>query len=147
VGALPGGQLLAFAGINYLGVISAAVAGWLAGAAWYAVLARPWMIALGKIKSELMTPDGTRLIVPFVVAFLAQLVMAWVLAGIVGHVGVVTAVNGVISGLFAWLGFVITSLAVNYSFARQQFMLTLIDGGHWLLVLVLQGAVIGFFGA
>jgi hypothetical protein len=137
---------VAFAGINYLGVILAAVAGWLAGAAWYTVLARPWMIAIGKTKSELMTPAGTPSHVPFVVAFFAQLVMASVLSGIVGHVGSVNAMNGVISGLFAWLGFVITSLAVNYSFARQQIMLTLIDGGHWLLVLVLQGAVIGLFG-
>jgi hypothetical protein len=137
---------VAFAGINYLGVILAAVASWLAGAAWYTVLARPWMIALGKTKSELMTPAGTPSPLPFVVAFVAQLVMAWVLAGIVGHVGAVTAVNGIIAGLFAWLGFVVTSLAVNYSFARHQIMLTLIDGGHWLLVLVLQGAMIGLIG-
>lgn len=138
---------MAFAGINYLGVILAAVAGWLAGAAWYTVLARPWMIAIGKTRSELMTPAGTPSPIPFVVAFFAQLVMASVLSGIVGHVGSVNAMNGIIAGLFAWLGFVITSLAVNYSFARQQVMLTLIDGGHWLLVLLLQGAVIGLFGA
>jgi hypothetical protein len=137
---------VAFAGINYLAVILAAIASWLVGAGWYTLLARPWMIALGKTKSELMDPSGARSPVPFIVAFVAQLVMAWVLAGIVGHLGAVTLINGLVSGLFAWLGFVITTLAVNYSFARQQIMLTLIDGGHWLFALLIQGAVIGIFG-
>jgi hypothetical protein len=42
-------------------------------------------------------------------------VMAWVLAGMIGHLGPgqVTLRNGIISGLFAWLGFVATTLAVT----------------------------------
>lgn len=138
--------MVAFAGINYLAVVLAAVASWLAGAAWYAALARPWMIALGKTRSELMPPSGRPSLVPFVVAFVAQLVMAWVLAGIVGHVGPVSVVNGVVSALFAWIGFVVTVLATTYSFARQRIMLTVIDAGHWLVALIIQGAVIGIIG-
>jgi hypothetical protein len=135
-----------FAGINYWAVVLAAVASWLVGAAWYGALARSWMIALGKTRSELMTPAGKPSPIPFVIAFAAQLVMAWVLAGVVGHFGRVTLATGVVSGVFAWLGFVITTLAVSYGFARQRFMLTLIDGGHWLAALVIQGAVIGILG-
>lgn len=37
-----------FAGINTLAVIVAAIAGWLAGAAYYGVLARPWAAAHGR---------------------------------------------------------------------------------------------------
>jgi hypothetical protein len=139
---------VAFAGVSYLGIALAAVAGWLVGAAWYSALARPWLIALGKTRTELLSPSGKPSPVPFVISFLAALLMAWVLAGIVGHLGPgrVTLLNGAISGFFAWLGFVITTLSVNYSFARQRAMLTLIDGGHWLAVLVIQGAIIGLFG-
>ena len=52
--------------------------------------------------------------------------MAWVLAGSLGHLGPgqVTLKNGVISALFVWLGFVITTLAVNYSFGQRKAMLT-----------------------
>jgi hypothetical protein len=139
---------VAFAGVSYVGIALAAVAGWLVGAAWYSALARPWLIALGKTRTELLSPSGKPSPVPFVISFLAALLMAWVLAGIVGHLGPgrVTLLNGAISGFFAWLGFVITTLSVNYSFARQRAMLTLIDGGHWLAVLVIQGAIIGLFG-
>ena len=38
---------MAFAGINYLAILIAAVASWLAGAVWYMALAKPWMAAIG----------------------------------------------------------------------------------------------------
>jgi hypothetical protein len=41
---------------------------------------------------------------------------------------------------------VITTLAVNHAFQGSKRALTLIDGGHWLGVLLLQGAVIGLMG-
>jgi hypothetical protein len=138
---------MAFAGINYLAVLVAAVASWLAGAAWYGALGQAWLGALGKTKEELMGPSGRPSPLPFVVSFLAELVMAWALAGIIGHVGQVTLANGIISGFFAWLGFVATTILVNHRFAGASLKLTAIDGGHWLIVLLVQGAVIGLFGA
>ena len=72
--------------------------------------------------------------------------MAWVLAGLIGHLGSVTMRSGVISGAFCWLGFVITTMLVNYSFAMRNRMLLLIDGGYWLVVLALMGAIIGALG-
>ena len=51
-----------------------------------------------------------------------------------------------ISGLFCWFGFVITSMVVNNSFAMRKPMLLAIDGGYWLVVLTLMGATIGAMG-
>jgi hypothetical protein len=84
----------------------------------------------------------------FVVAVVCQLVMAYVLAGLIGHLGQgqVTVRNGIISGAFVWIGFVMTALATNYAFQERPIMLTLIDGAHWLGVLLIQGAVIGWIG-
>jgi hypothetical protein len=39
-----------------------------------------------------------------------------------------------------------TSLVVNHAFQGVRRTLTLIDGGHWLGVLLIQGAIIGWFG-
>jgi hypothetical protein len=74
--------------------------------------------------------------------------MAWVLAGMVGHLGVgqVTVKNGMVSAAFAWVGFVATTLTINYAFGGRRPMLTVIDGAHWLGVLLIEGAVIGVFG-
>ena len=79
---------------------------------------------------------------------MAQLVIAYMLAGLLGHLGEssVTVRNGLVIGLFVWIGFVITTMAVNYGFQGAKPMLTVIDGVHWLGVLLLQGLIIGWIG-
>jgi hypothetical protein len=138
-----------FAGINYLSILIAAVVAWLFGAVWYMSLANPWKAALGMTPEQLEEcKKGPRSYLPFFYVFASNLVMAWVLAGVLGHLGngQVTIRNGIISGLFCWLGFVITTMLANYSFGMRKPMLLLIDGAHWLLVLVLMGAIIGAMG-
>lgn len=140
---------MTFAGVNYLAILIAAVAAWIAGAAWYMSLGKTWMAAQGMTAAEIEACKTERpSMLPFIYAFVAALVMAWVLAGLIGHLGAgqVTLRNGVISGAFCWLGFVITTMLVNNSFARRDARLLLIDGGHWLVVLLLIGAIIGAMG-
>lgn len=136
-----------FGGINFYAIVLAAVVSFMFGWLWYGVLfPRQWLAALGKTEEEMKAEGRSPL--PFAIAFIAQLIMAWVLAGVIGHLGPgeVTFKNGVISAFFLWLGFVITTLAVNHAFQGTRRALTLIDGGHWLGVLLLQGAVIGLVG-
>ncbi len=137
-----------FAGLNYFAVVVAAIVSFLFGWLWYGVLfRRQWHDAVGKTEAEIKGEGGPSP-VPFVIAFIAQLVMAWILAGVIGHLGPggVTFRNGVISAAVVWLGFVVTTLTVNNAFQGAKTALTLIDGGHWLCVLLLQGAVIGLMG-
>lgn len=134
-----------FAGISYLAVIVAAVAGFAFGALYYTLLGRAWADALGRTASEMA---ANRSAGPFIVAAVAQLVMAFIVAGAIGHLGPgqVTPKNGVIAGLILWVGFVATTLSVNYAFQGARRALTLIDGAHWLGVLLLQGLIIGLIG-
>ena len=138
-----------FAGLNYVAVLIAAAAAFMFGGVWYDVLSGPWMAAAGIDKDSVDASHqkgGTTWLM--VTAFVAQLLMAWVLAGMIGHLGNghVTTMNGLISGAFVWVGFVATTLVVNHGFQMRLGMLTLIDGGHWLGVLLIQGAIIGAFG-
>ena len=135
-----------FAGLNYIAVAVAAIASFAFGAVYYMTLSRPWMAAVGKTEEQ-MAGERTNP-KPYIIAIVSQFVMAWVLAGIIGHLGTdqVTAANGLISGAFVWFGFVLTSMAVNHGFQSAKLSLTLIDGGHWLGGLLVQGLVIGLFG-
>ena len=84
-----------------------------------------------------------------IAAVVANFVMAAILSGIVTHVvdgGDWTIRTGIISGILVWVGFVITTQSVNYAFQGKKISLTIIDGGHWLLVLVVQGAILGYMG-
>jgi hypothetical protein len=135
--------------INFIAVFVAAIAGWLVGAVWYGVLSKQWLAALNWTEADMRGPDGKRRMPmgPMILAFVAQLVMALMLAGIVGHIGgMANVVTGLVSGVLVWFGFVITTIAVNNAFQRKKAMLTIIDGGHWLAVLVVQGLILGLFG-
>jgi len=134
---------MSFSGANYLAVVVAAIAAWLFGAAWYGALGKQWMRAARLDPSEVRMTAG-----PFIISFVAELIMAWVLAGLLGHLGAgqVTLTNGVVSALFVWLGFVATVIAVNERYQGFGWDLTLINAGHWLGVAIIMGAVIGWWG-
>lgn len=134
-----------FAGINYTAVVAAAVAAFLFGGAYYGLLSKQWLAASEQTMEEV---SKTGMVVPMAISAIALLVMGWVLAGIVGHLGPgqVNVRNGMMSGMMCWLGFVATTIAVNHAYQGARRSLTLIDAGHWLGVLLIQGAVIGSMG-
>jgi hypothetical protein len=139
---------MTFSGVSYLAIVIAAVVAWLAGAAWYIAFGRTWTAARGMTAEKMeVVKRGPGAYLPFIYAFLAELVMAWTLAGLLAHIGPLSLRNGIISAAFCWLGFVMAAMVVNNSFAKRDWRLLWIDGGHWLLVLVLMGAIIGGLGA
>jgi hypothetical protein len=134
--------------INYLAVLVAGAAAWVAGAIWYGVLGKQWLAALGKTKDQLMGPGGKPKPGPFVLSFAADLIIAFVLAGIVGALGAgkMSVSAGVVTATLMWVGFVVTTMAVNNAYAGRKSTLTVIDAGHWLVAMVVAGAVVGAFG-
>jgi len=144
---------MTFTGVNYLAILIAGIAGWVVGAAWYMGLAKQWVAAHGKtmeeFKAQADAAKGTSAAwLPYVLAFIAEVVMAWVLAGLLAHLGPdqTTVWNGIVSAAFVWVGFVVTTVAVNNMFSMRKPMLTVIDSGHWLAVLLVMGIVLGLFG-
>ena len=130
-----------FSGINYFSILAAAFGGMITGAIWYGVFAKPWMKALGFTEEDVQQKPSI-----YVVAAIAQLVIAYLLAGLIGHLDGYSLTGGVITAFFCWLGFCAAPMAVNHRFQSKGWDLTLIDAGYWLAVFVLQGAIIGWMG-
>jgi hypothetical protein len=143
---------MVFGNLNYLPVLVAAIASFAFGAVWYSLLARQWMAARGMTDADMARAKAEMgpVPVPYIVAFVAELVMAWMFAGLLLHMdqgGLASSIRtGLISGFFLWLGFVATTMAVNHAFQGARTAQSLIDGGHWLGVLLIQGAVLGWWG-
>lgn len=136
-------------GVNYWAVLVSAVVAWVFGAGYYMALAKPWMAAQGwKSEADMLGPSGKTSPVPFIVSFIAELIMAWVLAGIIWHStgGQFSIKSGLISGFLVWLGFVATTVVVNYSYGKKPLALMVIDAGYWLAVLLLMGIILGAWG-
>jgi hypothetical protein len=137
--------------LHALPIILSAVAAWLFGAVYYGILGPMWMAAQGKTieqcKAENARKTTAAKVTPFVLSFIAEIVMAAALSGIMFHIGIYTITAGIFSGVMCWLGFVLTTVAVNNAYTFRTFALTAIDTGHWLGVLVIIGAILGWFGA
>lgn len=141
---------MSFAAISYLGVIFATVAAFIVGALWYSVLfSKQWIAAIGMTEADVKARQGGGgpSLVPLLAGnIVGNLVMAFILSALLHSLGAATIGGGIVTALLVWLGFVVTVMAVNNSFAGRQPMLTAIDGAHWVVVLVVMGAIIGAFG-
>ena len=136
---------MVFAGINILAVLVAAFLAFAFGAVYYSLLSKPWMKA-GRIDPSHQKNPMWRLLA---ISFVGEVVMAYVLAGTIAHLGaadVVTIKNGIVTALFVSFGFVLPTLIINQRYQGYGWTLTLIDGGHWLGVLLIIGITLGAFG-
>lgn len=132
-----------FLGVNPLAVGVAAFAAFAFGGIWYGVLSAQWMAA-----ARLPEGQPRSQAIPLVVTFLAELVIALFIAGLMAHFAheFMTIRAGLLTGLAIWTGFVMPTIVVNHQFQMAPFTLTIIDGLHWLGVFLIQGAVVGWFG-
>src|ERR1700722_11399662 len=89
---------------NYAAVVVAAVAYWILGGVWYAALfSKPWM-ALEHITDE--QAKSMNPILPYVITFVLNLLIAYALAQICIWRNANTAGRGASVGVLLWLGFV-----------------------------------------
>ncbi len=136
---------MSFAAINYLAVIVATVVAFFIGAVWYSALFRaPWMAAVGVTAAP--AKPATPLPQLLVINAVGNLILAFILSALLHSLASASFGGGIAVGFLVWLGFVATVLTVNNTFANRPPALTLIDGGYWLVVLVVDGAIIGLFG-
>ena len=136
--------------VNYLSIFTAAIAAWIFGGVYYTLLSTPWLAAQGKTmeqcKAEMAGKPKSAMYIPFVLAFVGSLIMAWALYGVLVHLKSFTVRTGTISGAIIWFGFVLTTMTVNNAFHGKKPMLTVIDSLHWLGGLLIMGLIIGWMG-
>lgn len=126
--------------INVWAVIVAAIINMVIGSLWYskALFADAWLKEIGKKMGDLGSPN-----MGYMIATIAALVQAWVLAVVIHWRGADTLGLGLKVGLLVWLGFVATSYAAMYTFEKRSQKLYAINAGYYLVVLLINGALLG----
>lgn len=126
---------------NYVAVFVAALAYWLLGALWFAVLfSKPWM-ALEHITPE--QASGMNPIAPYVISFILNLVIAFVLAQLCAWRNASTAARGAALGILIWIGFVGPITYTTYMYEMRPKELFAINEFYPLVGLCLMGAILG----
>jgi hypothetical protein len=125
---------------NHLALIVAAVVLWLLGALWYSpvLFAKPWIAIIGRKSGE--KPKG--LAAGMIGSFIGDLLVAFVLAHIVGWSGVDTFAWGAFVGFIVWLGFVVGPLYPQSVYEGRPFAYFAINAGYWLIGLVGIGGML-----
>ena len=136
--------------LHWLPILAAAVAAWIFGAIYYSVLCRTWLAAQGKtmeqVNAENAGKSAAAKTLPFVLSFIAEIVMAAAMSGILFHIGIYSLGAGLFSGAAIWIGFVLTTMVVNNAYTFRSAKLTAIDAAHWLGVLLIIGGLLGWWG-
>src|SRR5437016_9496506 len=131
-------------------IVIAAIVAWMFGAAYYMPLGKVWLAAQGRTMEEMQAANAGKSSAakafPFILSFVAEVIMAWTMYGLLFHTRNFSARAGVISGAIVWFGFVLTTVAVNNAYPGRKLMLTVLDSAHWLGVLLIIGAIVGGFG-
>ena len=126
---------------NYLAVVVAAVAYWFLGFLWYGVLFnKAWM------DLEHMTIEQSKSVspvVPLIVSFLLELLIAYSLAQLCIWRNADTASRGASIGVLVWIGFVGPIALMTYMFEMRPRALYAINEFYPLAGLILMGAILG----
>src|SRR5271156_5407583 len=126
---------------NYLAVIVCAVVYWLLGALWYAVLfSKPWMALEGPLSAQAANMNP---VVPYIITFILNLLIAFVLAQICAWRNANTAARGVAIGLLLWFGIVGPIAVTTYMYELRPMQLFAINEFYPLVGLCLMGGILG----
>ena len=128
---------------HWLAILAAAVAGFVVGGLWYGPLfGKAWMKARGLSAEELKS--GANMGKIFGATFVLNLIAAFMLDHLYWTYDAPVGLHHslVIAGIIG-VGFIATSIGVNYLFSRLPRALFLIDAGYWIVMYLVMGAIFG----
>jgi hypothetical protein len=126
---------------NYVAVAVCGVVYWLLGGLWFGVLfSKPWM-ALEHVTEE--QARSMNPVLPYVVSFLLNLVIAYALAQLCLWRNATTAARGASLGILVWIGFVGPITYTTYMYEMRPWQLFAINQFYPLVGLALMGAILG----
>lgn len=128
-------------GINYIAVLIAAVLAMVLGFVWYSksMFGKQWMKLAGLLEED--TKKGNMPVL-FGTMFAGAIIEGYVLAYFIQYAGAYGLIDGIKVGLWAWLGFVVTTTLSNSMFEQRPLKLWYINAGYALVNLIIMGTVI-----
>jgi surface polysaccharide O-acyltransferase-like enzyme len=126
---------------NYAAIVVAAVAYWLLGAVWYgALFSKQWMALENMTEEQAKTMNP---VLPYVITFVLNLLIAYVLSQICVWRNANTAGRGASVGVLLWVGIVGPITFTTYMYEMRPKELFAINEFYPLAGLVLMGAILG----
>lgn len=126
-------------------IIAAGLAGWVFGALWYGLFAKPWITASGVGTDVAGRPANRKNPGPHLISIVSMLIVAATMYYAFDMLEIVTVAKGFTSGLGIGACFAAPWIATNYGYAGRPLKLTLIDAGYSAFGSAVIGAVLPLF--
>lgn len=127
--------------INYAAIVVSAIVYWLLGALWYGFLFGKQYVALERLTDEQLKAASP--ILPYIITFILNLLIAFVLAQICIWRNANTASRGAAVGILLWIGLVGPITYTTYMYELRPLPLFAINQFYSLVGLFLMGLIIG----
>ena len=129
--------------INHLAVVVAAIVHFVLGGAWFTVFAKPWIAGL-RMTPEQITYAQTHISpLPYAVAFLCNLLMAYALAWVVTRSGQQSIVRGVAIGFSLGVAVAAAAMVSGFSFEMKGPLFIAISAGYPVAGMTIMGGILG----
>jgi len=125
-------------GINYVAVVVASVAAFVAASVWYIVFSRQ-RAALSSAAASQARPSAWKMYVELG----RTLVLAAVLAGLSAQIGIADWTSAVRLALALWVGFPVILLSGSVMYENVPWKLAAIHAGDWLVKLLIITLILG----
>ena len=131
--------------INFVAVLVGAAVQMAIGMLWYSpiLFGNLWMRLMGFTDKDVTKAKKKEMIKSYIIMFISILVMTFLVAFFVSKIGVVDFVDGGIVGFQIWIGFIATTMLGSVLWEGKSWKLYLINTGHYLVVLIVSGAILG----
>jgi Protein of unknown function (DUF1761) len=126
-------------GVNYLAVVVAAVAAFVASSVWYIAFGKELAKSSAAFAEALQKPQPWKMLVVIV----QSLVLALVLAYIIGLIGNVDWIGALRVGVLLWIGLSAMQWVGSIMWEKIPVKMAAIHAGDWLVKLVLIAVIVG----
>lgn len=133
--------------VNYLAVLVAAMASMVVGFVWYGFLFRKkWMELMGHTSEGGGHITSMSVNKAYTIQFVASLVMAYVLSHVITFASAYMEAGGLQAGLssgfWMWLGFIAPVSLGVVLWENKPWKLWFINASHYLVMLLVMGAIL-----
>lgn len=133
--------------VNYLAILVAAIASIAIGAVWYSPMGfgKQWSTLMGwgdPRKMEEMKKGAGQ---AYLISFVAQLIMAYVLAHVVQMFQATTFGQGLVTGFWMWLGFIATTSLGIIIWEQKPPKLFVINNAYQLVSTAVMAAILAMW--
>jgi hypothetical protein len=129
--------------INYPAVLVATIVHFLVGGLWYGLLfSNKFTELIAWSPEKLQAMQNQSQVKDLLIAFISALVLVYILAHFVQYTKARTALDGIQTAFWLWLGFIATTQLATVVFEERKLGLYLINVGYQFVACALAGVIL-----